>query len=66
MVDKVPYRIESSKLNTNEVQRNWTEHSPKSKLNQIKTRLNSSKSSEAKNLMDLINKREYRDFQKKI
>ena len=66
MVDKVPYRTESSKLNTNETQRNWTEHSPKSKLNQIKSRLNSSKSSEAKKLMDLINKREYRDFQKRI
>jgi len=53
-------------LRTSEVARDWTEHSPKSKLNQIKSKLNSARSNEARELKNLINRREYRQFQKKI
>ena len=53
-------------LQTSEVAKNWTEHSPKSKLNQINAKLNSAKSNEAKELKNLISRREYRQFQKKI
>ena len=53
-------------LRTPEIAKNWTEHSPKSKLNQINSKLNSARSNEAKELKNLINRREYRQFQKKI
>ena len=56
----------NNKLITLESAKNRTERSPKSKLNQIKTKLNSAKSNEAKKLNDLVNKREYRQFQKEI
>ena len=60
------YHIESNHLATPESAKNWTEHSPKSKLNMINSKLNSAKSAEAKELKNLIRKREYKDFQKKI
>ena len=63
--ERLSYRIESN-LATSEVAKRWTESSPKSKLNEINSRLNSTKSNEAKELKNLINKREYREFQKKI
>jgi hypothetical protein len=35
-------------------------------LNEVNSKLSSAKSNEAKELKDLISKREYKDFQKKI
>ena len=66
MVEKMWYRVESSHLTTSEVAKNWTEHSKNSKLNEVNSKLSSAKSNEAKELKDLISKREYKDFQKKI
>jgi len=63
MPERMSHRIESSHLITSEVAKKWTETSPKSKLNIIKSKLNSN---QAKELKNLINRREYRDFQKKI
>lgn len=66
MAERMTYHIESNHLATPESAKNWTEHSPKSKLNMINSKLNSAKSAEAKELKNLIRKREYKDFQKKI
>ena len=66
MVERVSYRVEAAHLTTSEAAKRRTETSPKSKLNEVNSRLNSAKSNEAKQLKDLINKREYKDFQKKI
>ena len=67
MPERVWYRLESANhLTTSEAARRWTETSPKSKLNEVNSKLSSAKSNEAKELKDLINKREYKDFQKKI
>lgn len=66
MVERMPYSAEAAHLTTSEAAKRRTETSPKSKLNEVNSRLNSAKSNEAKQLKDLINKREYKDFQKKI
>jgi uncharacterized membrane protein YheB (UPF0754 family) len=66
MVERMSYRVESSHLTTSEVAKNWTEHSKNSKLNEVNSKLSSAKSNEAKELKDLISKREYKNFQKKI
>ena len=51
---------------TPQVARIWTETSPKSRLNDIKNKLNSTKWDKANNLKNLIQKREYVKFQKEI
>jgi len=66
MTERMSYRIESNHLATPESAKLRTEQSPKSKLNEINLSLNSAKSNEAKKLKELINKREYREFQKTI
>jgi len=66
MIERASYHEEYTHLTTSEAAKNWTETSPKSTLNKVNSRLNSTKSNEAKKLKDLVNKREYRDFQKKI
>jgi hypothetical protein len=58
--------VESAHLTTSEAAKKWTETSPKSTLNKVNSKLSSAKSNEAKELKDLISKREYKDFQKKI
>ena len=66
MVERVSYRVEAAHLTTSEAAKRRTENSPKSKLNEVNSRLSSARSNEAKQLKELINKREYKDFQKKI
>ncbi len=66
MVENLKFRIEKPNSKTSEYAKNWTEHHPNSKLREINSILNSTKSKQAKELKVLINKREYKQFQEKI
>lgn len=71
MTERLWFHLETSSkrsnvLQTSETAKNWTERSPKSRLRQINTKLNSAPWNEAKELRNLINRREYRQFQKKL
>lgn len=56
----------SDALQTSEAAKTWTETSPDSKLSDINNRLNSVDWNRVDNLKDLIQRREYKKFQKEI
>lgn len=65
MVEKIESKQEN-KLITSEAAKEWTEHSPNSRLNKINSRLKSAQSNEGKELRNLLVNREYKQFQSKI
>ncbi len=64
MVERIWYNFDSE--TTPQVSRIWTETSPNSKLSDINDKLNSVGWNKVDNLKDLIQKREYKKFQKEI